>query len=331
MGLTLQQLQQEGATPIQNNAPSASGSMTLDQLQKEGATPVTPAPNLLDKLGGRMQQSWTGIKNAYNNIPDSIDAISHPLTQGNKMTIGTDILHAGAGAFGAASDIAGAGISAANDVVRNTIPGVAPVENAIGGAINSAKGSAIGQNIQGKINNFSEQNPDVASAFKDFGDFASGVGTVTGAASLYGSAKNALTHRGLLQNLSSVGAENPEGIASTLAEHGIAPGQATWKQGVKVLKDSLSNAQETLPSITTMEGISSMTNHINELQNAIQVLQESGESLYGPALKSTGLIGHLTPWNLGKTIVGAGIAGNALSSGGKFLYNKFVGQSPWSK
>lgn len=340
---------------IPDNAPTTSPVQAA--LPKSFVPDAKPQEQgLLSKLGGRVNQVATGISNTVKNIPEDVAAITDPLGN-HKESIGTDLLHTSAGLFGAAKDVAGAAVSGVNSLARK-IPGVADLEDkAIQGINNStgvyhdvktgidkAKNSTYGKQLS--------NDPEFSGAVNDATDLAGGVGAVTGAASIYGHIKNSLANHNLVNMLHQSGVDNPEQVFKDLSDHGITPGQVTYKQGIKILRDSIQEAKNTaaelashadstsaaadpmayFPSTPGFENVSagaaSLQGHISNLENALQALEQNGQEIFGPALKSVASAGgHLT---LPK-FVGGLLGADALKAGGQFLYNKFVGQSPWSK
>ncbi len=211
--------------------------------------------------------------------------------------------------------------------MRN-VPGVASAEDAVGKGISGATQSSGGQAVSGAIQKFANQNPDVAQAFKDASDLTSGVGITTGVAGAYGAIKNKLAQRALLSTLTSAGAEDPEGVANTLAEHGITAGKATQSQAIATIKNAIANASDTLGGDTTNVALQ---NHIHSLEDTLQALQSPEMSnVYNAAIKSSGgLLGSgFTTRKALTGLLGADLLQDPAKKGLGYLKNLFLGQTP---
>lgn len=309
---------------ISDNAQPAAASQTpvVSPAVPQSFVPDNQPNSLTSQLSNRAQQFGGAISHAITNLPNALN-----VTPGAPAsTIGTDLLHVGGALGGAVTDVAGAGVNALNKNVLTKIPGVSGIENDFSSGMNKLGQSPAGQAIGDAVQKFGQQNPDIAGAFKDASDLASGTGLVMGGASLYGNIRNRIASGGLTNALVKAGVSDPEGVASTLTEHGIVPGQTTWKQGIKMLGDSVKNVTQTIGESSTMDSIEALNSHLTNLQNALEALRDSGPDILGSVTKpASGLL------KLTGAVTAGGLLGNALQNGGKFLYNKFVGQSPWSK
>ena len=360
MGLTLQQLQQEGATPVtQGNTPSATPSsgqkFSLSQLQGEGATPVNTSSSggILNTISNKVGDFGNFLGNtAKNTITGASTLAARPgelLGVGamgalskvtgdpgyynralNAMNTPTKIPGIEVPVKGISQEtpesLTGEGLSTVSLGAPTGLPGLSglslPVSGAIMGGLSGA-GSSMQQN--GSPLNVAGSTALGASTGYATGLLAQGVQRlVHGPATLNDSLFN-----------SRAVANQPESdsLQATLSDNGITSlnDKIDVADAKNALFNSLRDAQNQFHSVAPLDAVSGeptgeasyWNNKVTELQNALRAVTQVGHHV-----NVVGLGARLGAGGIASGVALGGLASDTLKNTGNFLYNKFVGPNP---
>ena len=323
--MTLQQLQQEGATPNtsgggnqqpqsqmlaqtssnQPQTPPSSGgqSFNVSQLQQEGAVPNT-TPTTATAPQTQNQSFLQNEKQNWNQtMQDRADAQSgqnsppEEILRGaadvSDMAIGTPIKHAVGSTLG----------------LLSKVPGLGYLGQGFNQGVQNLKNSPLGQTVSQGINNYQQNNPRMArniGSAVDLGtNVALGAGAVTGASALaniptwssqaVGGIKNTLV------NSLGYDPDVADDISSTIGQTGNAASMvaAGDHEGAQAVLD------------TAMDG--EQGTQLSDLQTAYQAIERMKSVSFDPTMAST--LSSDATGLMGKVASGAAHAGTSALRG----------------